>query len=110
MVSSDFSTSAPLTREQAYEGKYIIQTEEKNLSPLEAVQTYKELSEVERAISNIKDVIEMRPIYHRDADRVRAHVLVAVLAFVLYRAIEKKLKAAKLDLSAAEALTALKSV
>jgi transposase len=98
------------TREQAYEGKYIIQTEEKDLSPLEAVQTYKELSEVERAISNIKDVIEMRPIYHRDADRVRAHVLVAVLAFVLYRAIEKKLKAAKLDLSAAEALTALKTV
>ena len=98
------------TREQAYEGKYIIQTEEKNLSPLEAVQIYKELSEVERAISNIKDVIEMRPIYHRDADRVRAHILVAVLAFVLHRAIEKKLKAAKLDLSATEALTALKSV
>jgi len=98
------------TREQAYEGKYIIQTEEKNLSPLEAVQIYKELSEVERAISNIKDVIEMRPIYHRDADRVRAHVLVAVLAFVLHRAIEKKLKAAKLDLSATEALTALKTV
>jgi len=98
------------TREQAYEGKYIIQTEEKNLSPLEAVQIYKELSEVERAISNIKDVIEMRPIYHRDADRVRAHVLVAVLAFVLHRAIEKKLKAAQLDLSATEALTALKTV
>jgi transposase len=98
------------TREQAYEGKYIIQTEEKNLSPLEAVQIYKELSEVERAISNIKDVIEMRPIYHRDADRVRAHILVAVLAFVLHRAIEKKLKAAKLDLSATEALTALKTV
>jgi hypothetical protein len=54
-------------------------------------------------------VIEMRPIY-RDADRVRAHVLVAVLAFVLYRALEKKLKAGKLDLSAAEALTALKTV
>jgi hypothetical protein len=32
------------TREQAYEGKYIIQTEEKNLSPLEAVLLYKELS------------------------------------------------------------------
>jgi transposase len=98
------------TREQAYEGKYIIQTEEKDLPPLEAVRIYKELSEVERAFSNIKDVIEMRPIYHRDADRVRAHVLVAVLAFVLYRAIEKKLKAANLDLSAAEALAALKTV
>src|SRR5262249_39781797 len=53
---------------------------------------------------------EMRPIYHRDANRVRAHILIAVLAFVLHRAIEKKLKAAKLDLSATEALTALKTV
>ena len=97
-------------REQAYEGKYIIQTEEKNLSPFQAVELYKELSEVERAIANIKDLIEMRPIYHRDADRVRAHILVAVLAFVLHRAIEQKLKGAKLDLSATEALTALKTV
>src|SRR5262249_24075042 len=49
--------------EQAYEGKYIIQNEEKNLSPLEAVRIYKELSEVERAMANIKDVMEMRPIW-----------------------------------------------
>jgi transposase len=105
-----FEHPVHFAREQAYEGKYIIQTEEKNLSPLEAVRIYKELSEVERAMANIKDVIEMRPIYHRDANRVRAHIFIAVLAFVLHRAIEKKLKAAKLDLSATEALTALKTV
>ena len=105
-----FEHPVHFTREQAYEGKYIIQTEEKNLSPLEAVLLYKELSEVERALANIKDVIEMRPIYHRDPNRVRAHILVAVLAFVLHRAIEKKLKDAKLDLSATEALIALKTV
>jgi hypothetical protein len=39
----------------------------------------------------------------------RAHSLIAVLALVLHRAIEKKLKGAKLDLSATEALTALKT-
>ena len=105
-----FEHPVHFAREQAYEGKYIIQTEEKNLSPLEAVRIYKELSEVERAMANIKDVIEMRPIYHRDANRVRAHIFIAVLAFVLHRAIEKKLKGAKLDLSATEALTALKTV
>ena len=98
------------TREQAYEGKYIIQTEEPDLSPVEAVCLYKELSEVERAIANIKDVLEMRPIYHRTDNRVQAHILVALLAFVLHRAIEKKLKKAKLDLSATEALTVLKTV
>ena len=54
-----FEHPVHFAREQAYEGKYIIQTEEKNLSPLEAVRLYKELLEVER-------VIEMRPIYHRD--------------------------------------------
>jgi transposase len=98
------------TREQAYEGKYVIQTEEPNLSAVEAVRLYKELSEVERAFANLKDVLDMRPIYHRTDDRVQAHIFVAALAFLLHRAIEKKLKTARLDLSATEALNALKSV
>jgi transposase len=98
------------TREQAYEGKYVIQTEEPTLSAVDAVRLYKELSEVERAFANLKDVFDMRPIYHRTDGRVEAHIYVAALAFLIHRAIEKKLKAARLDLSATEALTALKSV
>jgi transposase len=97
-------------REQAYEGKYVIQTEEPDLSALDAVRLYKELSEVERAFANLKDVIDMRPIYHRSDHRVEAHIFVAALAFLIHRAIEKKLKAAGLDLSATEALNALRSV
>ena len=62
------------------------------------------------AFANLKDVIDMRPIYHRDRRRVQAHIFVAALAFLLHRAIEKKLKAARLDLSATEALSVLKSV
>src|SRR5256885_16344041 len=87
-----------------------VQTEEANISAVEAVRIYKELSEVERAFCNLKDVLDMRPIYHRTDDRVQAHVFVATLAFVLHRFIEKKLKAAGLDLSATEAPHALKSV
>jgi transposase len=98
------------TREQAYEGKYVIQTEEPNLSAIDAVRLYKELSEVERAFANLKDVLDMRPIYHRTAGRVEAHIFVAALAFLIHRGIEKKLKAAGLDLSATHALEALKSV
>ena len=105
-----FEHPVNFTREQAYEGKYVIQTEEPNLSAVDAVRLYKELSEVERAFANLKDVLDMRPIYHRTDDRVQAHIFVAALAFLLHRAIEKKLKTARLDLSATEALTALKSV
>jgi len=74
------------------------------------VRIYKELSEVERAFMNLKDVIEMRPIFHQRPERVKAHLFVATLAFLLHRAVEKKLKAAGLDLSATEALHALKTV
>ena len=81
-----------------------------NLSAVEAVRLYKELSEVERSFANLKDVIDMRPVYHQTDSRVQAHIFVAALAHLLHRAIEKKLKAAGIDLSATEALTAVKSV
>ena len=99
-----------LAQEKALEGTYVIQTEEPHLSPVEAVAVYKELSEVERAFAALKDVIEMRPIYHRKADRVRAHIFVASLAFLLDRALEKKLKAAGLDISSKEAWQLLKTI
>jgi transposase len=105
-----FEHPVHFTREQAYEGRYVIQSEEPSLSALDAVRLYKQLTDVERAFADLKDVIDMRPIYHQTDDRVQAHIYVAALAFLLHRAIEKKLKAARLDLSATEALIALKSV
>jgi transposase len=105
-----FEHPVHFTREQAYEGKYVIQTEEPLLSAVDAVRLYKDLTDVERAFANLKDVLDMRPIYHRSDLRVQAHIFVAALAFLIHRAIEKRLKSARLDLSATEALRALKSV
>lgn len=105
-----FEDPARLEQEKALEGKYLIQTEEKNLSATEAVEIYKDLSEVERAFRQLKDVIEMRPIYHQKPHRVEAHVFIAALAFLIDRALEKKLKAAGSDLSSKEAWDVLKTV
>ena len=107
---SYFEHPINLQREQSLEGKYLIQTEEQNLSALEAVAVYKELSEVERAFARLKDVIEMRPIFHQKAARVQAHVFVASLAFLLDRALEKKLKSAGMDISSREAWQLLRTV
>lgn len=107
---SYFEHPVNLKREKSLEGKYLIQTEEQNLSALEAVAVYKELSEVERAFARLKDVIEMRPIFHQKASRVQAHVFVASLAFLLDRALEKKLKSAGMDISSREAWQLLKTV
>src|SRR5215469_1842624 len=105
-----FEHAENLKQEKALEGKYLIQSEEPHLSAVEAVAIYKDLSEVERAFSGLKDVIEMRPIYHRTASRVEAHIFIASLAFLLDRALEKKLKSAGIDLSSHEAWQTLKTV
>jgi transposase len=105
-----FDHPETLPREEALEGTYVLQTTEPTLTPVEAVTLYKRLSEVERAFCHLKDVIELRPIYHQTDQRVQAHIFVAALAFLLHRAVEKKLKAAGLDLSTTEALQALRTV
>jgi len=97
-------------REIACEGKYVIQTEERDLSAVEAVAVYKQLNEVERGFAHLKGLLEVRPVYHHRDERVRAHVFVAALAFLLDRALEKKLRAARSSLSSPAAWQALETV
>lgn len=99
-----------LAREKALEGKYVIQTEERNLSAVEAVSAYKELNEVERGFSHLKDLFGLRPVHHRTASRVKAHVFVAALALLLDRALEKSLQAADSLLSTPFAWQALEMI
>jgi transposase len=99
-----------LPREKALEGKYVIQTEERSLSAVEAVSAYKQLNEVERGFSHLKDLLELRPVYHHRDDRVQAHVFVAALALLLDRALEKSLHAAGSQLSSPFAWRVLEMV
>ncbi len=105
-----FEHPVNLPREKALEGKYVIQTEEQNLSAVEAVATYKELNEIERGFCSLKDVLELRPVYHRRDARVQAHVFVAALALLLDRALEKSLRAAGSHLSTPFAWRALEMI
>jgi transposase len=52
------------------------------LSSERVVASYKSLSNVERAFRSLKSVdLHVRPIHHRLADRVRAHILLCLLAY-----------------------------
>ena len=52
------------------------------LAPDEAVQAYKRLAQVEQAFRSLKSVdLKVRPIHHRLEDRVRAHVLLCMVAY-----------------------------
>jgi hypothetical protein len=57
---------------------------ETTLAASDVVRAYKSLSQAERAFRSIKTVdLEIRPIHHRLSDRVRAHVLLCMLAYYL---------------------------
>ena len=99
-----------LEREKKIEGKYVIATSEKGLSVLDAVALYKELTDVERGFRSLKDVMALRPIYHRVEPRVKAHIFVAALALLVQRLLGRRLKEAGVDLSPERALQALSTV
>jgi transposase len=73
-----------IAREAALDGFYVIRTSvpAEALSSQEAVRAYKGLSRAERAFRSLKTVdLKVRPINHRLADRVRAHVFLCMLAY-----------------------------
>ena len=73
-----------IAAEAKLDGVYVIRTSvpAEDLGPAHAVQAYKDLSRVERAFRSMKTVdLEIRPIRHWSADRVRAHVFLCMLAY-----------------------------
>ncbi len=78
--------SAQITAEAALDGIYVIRTSvpAQSLDAAEVVTAYKNLARVERDFRTIKvDDLDLRPIYHRLEDRVRAHVFIVMLAAYL---------------------------
>jgi hypothetical protein len=73
-----------IAAEARLDGIYVIRTSvpAEDLSPVQAVQAYKDLARVERAFRSMKTIdLEIRPIRHWVASRVRAHVFLCMLAY-----------------------------
>jgi hypothetical protein len=78
--------SEQIAAEAALDGFYVLRTAAaaKRLPTAEVVRSYKGLEEVERAFGTLKGPeLEIRPIHHRLEERVRAHVLLCMLAYYL---------------------------
>lgn len=73
-------------REQALDGCYIVRTDvpEEALDSGEVVAGYKALGGVERAFRSLKTtLLEMRPIFHKKDERIKAHVFMCMLSYYL---------------------------
>jgi transposase len=73
-----------IEREAALDGIYVVRTslDTERMDAAECVRSYKALSQVERVFKTMKSIdLKVRPIHHRLADRVRAHIFLCVLAY-----------------------------
>ncbi|MEK6892854.1 MAG: IS1634 family transposase [Nanoarchaeota archaeon] len=74
--------------EKKIAGKFLLVTNTEK-SPKEAMKSYKELQTVENAFDECKNFLYVRPVYHWKGRRVRAHIFVCVLSFLIESIIEK---------------------
>ena len=87
IADTSFSYSrneASIRKEAALDGFYVLRTNvpAETLDTAAVVSTYKSFAQVERAFRSVKTVdLEVRPIHHRLAGRVRAHVFLCMLAY-----------------------------
>ena len=73
-----------IAAEAALDGLYVIRTSlpATRMAAEDCVRHYKSLAQVERAFRTLKSIdLRIRPIHHRLADRVRAHIFVCMLAY-----------------------------
>jgi transposase len=71
------------------EGCYLLRAHGTKLSDEEVWKAYIQLTQVEEAFRIHKTELEIRPVWHQTADRVRAHILVCFLAYVLWKTLEQ---------------------
>jgi hypothetical protein len=85
---------AAIVEEARLDGLYVLRTNvpQERLDTAAVVLAYKSLAQVERAFRHFKlSDLEVRPIYHYAERRVRAHLLLCMLAYSVQRTMERAL-------------------
>jgi hypothetical protein len=81
---------AKIAAEAKLDGKYLLRCSDPSMSAEDIALGYKQLIQVERGWRDLKTHLELRPVYHRLEQRIRAHVLLCWLALLLVRIVETR--------------------
>jgi transposase len=76
----------------------------------DVIDNYKQLWHIEKAFRMSKTDLRIRPIYHRLAHRIQAHLIIAFCSYKLYKELERQLKENQLNMSAEKAVQVMQSI
>jgi len=74
-----------IASDERLDGKYLIRTSDDTLSAEDAALGYKQLAEVKEALRSLKHTLDIRPVKHRKAERIKSHVLLCWLVLLPIR-------------------------
>jgi len=80
---------AKVAEEEKLDGKFLLETSDRDITAEDAALGYKNLLEAERSFRDLKGTLRIRPVFHRLDDRIRAHALNCWLALLLVRIAER---------------------
>ena len=69
------------------------------LSAKDIIENYNQLWHIEKAFRISKTDLKIRPIYHRNANRIEAHICIAFVAYTIYKEVERRLAEKNIPLS-----------
>jgi len=101
---------AALAHARMMDGKLLLVTNVEDLTAQEVVRRYKSLADIERGFRVLKSEIEIAPVFHRLADRIKAHASICMLALILYRVMRQRLHMSASELSPEAALADLRRI
>ena len=92
-VSFSFQLNRQKVREiRRREGRYLLRTNLSGREPAQLWQFYIQLVEIEAAFKNLKDDLQLRPIYHQLQHRIEAHIFVAFISYCLHVTLKARLR------------------
>ena len=80
-----------LNQEKRFDGFFGIQTNLEKINPKEILSTYRGLWQVEQTFRIAKSNLEIRPVFHYNTHRIRAHFLICYISLALVRYVEFEL-------------------
>jgi len=100
---SGLATAIAWTRktpiDETLPGVYCLRSNSLDWDEATLCSTYIMLADLEAVFRSLKSELGLRPVFHRDKDRVRGHLFISVLAYHIVHTIRFQLKASEIDLS-----------
>lgn len=78
--------------ERRYAGMWVLRTDMMSKSHQEIMKLYKGLWVLEHTFREIKNSLDLRPMWHRKPDRIKAHIWICVMAYLIGRMVEEDLR------------------